>query len=100
MSAEAAPDTTSAPKPIPDALTWQERTGFTDREAAAGHFKDLGFAVEWKENDTLVAWHYAPAVVPHPVTRQPVWFNLTHLAFPGYTDYADGSPIEKGAWWG
>lgn len=74
--------------------------GFTDPEAAAGFFKGLGFQVEWKEADTLVATHVAPAVVPHPVTGQPVWFNLTHLAGPGWTEYGDGSPIEPGGlWW-
>jgi hypothetical protein len=57
----------------PPALTWQERTGCSDPEAAAGFFKDLGFKVEWQEGDTLVATHVAPPVVPHPVTGQPVW---------------------------
>lgn len=88
-------DAPMTPDGVP-ALTWQERTGFTDPEAAAGFFKDLGFKVEWQEGDTLVATHVAPPVVPHPVTGQPVWFNLTHLAVPGYTEYADGSPIEPG----
>lgn len=92
VSAEA-PAATSGSIP---ALTWQERTGFSDPEAAAGFFKDLGFKVEWKEGDTLIATHVAPAVVPHPSTGQPVWFNLAHLAMPGYTDYGDGSPIEPG----
>jgi len=92
VSAEAPLDTSRV---IP-ALTWQERTGFSDPEAAAGFFKDLGFKVEWKEGDTLIATHVAPAVVPHPSTGQPVWFNLAHLATPGYADYGDGSPIEPG----
>jgi hypothetical protein len=71
-------------------------TGFTDREAAAGVFKDLGFSVEWKEGDEMLTRHVAPAVVPHPVTGQPVWFNFAHYASPGWTDYADGTPIEPG----
>lgn len=57
----------------PPALTWQDRTGFSDPAAAAGFFKDLGFKVECQEGDTLVATHVAPPVVPHPVTGQPVW---------------------------
>jgi hypothetical protein len=52
--------------------------------------------VEWKEGDEMVATHVAPAVVPHPVTFQPVWFNLCHLPAPGWTEYADGTPIEPG----
>lgn len=44
----------------------------------------------------MVATHVAPAVVPHPVTGQPVWFNLCHLPAPGWTEYADGTPIEPG----
>lgn len=96
ISAEAAA-ADKAPGGFP-ALTWQDRTGFTDPEAAAGFFRDLGFSVTWKDGETLVATHVAPAVVPHPVTGQPVWFNLTHLAVPGYTEYADGSPIEPGGW--
>jgi hypothetical protein len=46
----------------------------------------------------MVATHVAPAVVPHPVTGQPVWFNLCHLPAPGWTEYADGTPIEPGRW--
>lgn len=95
ISAEAAA-ASGASHDGPPALTWQERTGFKDPEAAAGFFKDLGFVVEWKEGDTLVATHVAPPVVPHPISGQPVWFTLAHLAVPGYTEYANGSPIEKG----
>lgn len=44
----------------PPGLSWQERTGFSDPQAAAGFFTDLGFKVEWQEADTLVARHVAP----------------------------------------
>jgi hypothetical protein len=44
----------------PPGLSWQERTGFSDPEAAAGFFTDLGFRVEWQAADTLVATHVAP----------------------------------------
>jgi hypothetical protein len=94
-----APQGTTGPSGAP-ALSWQERTGASDRDAAARFFRDLGFDVDWRDGGaTLVATHVAPAVVPHPVTGQRLWFNLTHLAVPGWTDYGDGSPIEPGALW-
>jgi hypothetical protein len=71
------------------------------------HVRMIGFvgALDMKERKRQLAgrtvhilYHVLvlPAVVPHPVTGQPVWFNLTHLAGPGWTEYADGAPIEPG----
>lgn len=87
------------PRRGPPPMSWQEKTGCSDKEAAAAYFTKLGFTVEFRDTpegpDTLVAWHVVPAVIRHPVTLQQLWFNIAHLPFPG-TTYADGEPIEKG----
>jgi hypothetical protein len=66
-------------------MSWQERTGARDRDAAAAHFRGLGMTVDWagERGDELVAWNVQPAVVRHPVTGERLWFNLAQHPAPG-----------------
>jgi hypothetical protein len=96
-------------------LPWQTVFHTTDRGAVEAYCASVGVLVEWKSGDRLRTRQIGSALMRHPKTGEPVWFNhgtffheLTlpdvvrdHLRsefvseeLPQNTFYGDGSPIE------
>jgi amino acid adenylation domain-containing protein/non-ribosomal peptide synthase protein (TIGR01720 family)/FkbM family methyltransferase len=96
-------------------LPWQEVFQTDDRAAAETACRSAGYEVEWRGEERLRIRRRGPAVVRHPHTGEPLWFN--HALFfhasllapqvravllaeygeedlPNQTYYGDGSPIE------
>jgi alpha-ketoglutarate-dependent taurine dioxygenase len=96
-------------------LSWQEVFQTEDRAEVEAYCKAVDIQVEWKEKNRLRTRQIRPAVIQHPRTGEPVWFN--HATFfhvstlpiaiqeellgefqeqdlPNNTFYGDGSPIE------
>lgn len=96
-------------------LSWQTVFETTDKRAVENYCRSVGIEVEWKSGNRLRTRQIGPAVVKHPQTGEPVWFN--HATFfhastlqpamrdallkefseqdlPQHTYYGDGSPIE------
>lgn len=97
-------------------LPWQASFHTDDRAEVEDYFRRSDIEFEWKEGDRLRTRQVRPAVVRHPRTGEPVWFN--HAAFwhvsslhgevreamlavfgedelPYNTYYGDGSKIEE-----
>ena len=98
-------------------LTWQETFRTDDRSGVEDVCRATGVRWEWGEGDRLRTWEDRPAVLEHPETGLPCWFNQAHLfhvsglppavraslleavgqdALPRNAYFADGSPIEDG----
>jgi alpha-ketoglutarate-dependent taurine dioxygenase len=97
-------------------LPWQTVFQTTDKAEVETYCRRVGIEVEWKAGDRLRTRQLGPALVRHPGTGEPVWFN--HATFfhvstleptireallaefeeedlPQNTYYGDGSPIES-----
>jgi alpha-ketoglutarate-dependent taurine dioxygenase len=96
-------------------LPWQTVFQTTDRAVVEEYGRRHGIQVEWKDSDRLRTRQVGPAVVRHPHTGEPVWFNhatffhvstlapelrdgvlatFTEEDYPTNTYYGDGTPIE------
>ncbi|MEM7482006.1 MAG: TauD/TfdA family dioxygenase [Acidobacteriota bacterium] len=96
-------------------LSWQTVFQTDSREEAEGYATAAGYRIEWLAGDRLRTERRAPAVVRHPGTDEPIWFNhgtFFHLStlpdavreglealfpreeLPNHTYYGDGSEIE------
>lgn len=96
-------------------LSWQTVFQTADKAQIERHCREKGIEVEWKEGDRLRTRAVRSALVRHPKTGEPVWFN--HATFfhvstlepdvrdalqaefadgelPSNTYYGDGTPIE------
>jgi alpha-ketoglutarate-dependent taurine dioxygenase len=96
-------------------LDWQNVFQTSDKREVELHCQSKGIEVEWREGNRLRTRAVRPAVVRHPKTGDPVWFN--HATFfhvstlepsvrdalveefketelPANTYYGDGAPIE------
>jgi alpha-ketoglutarate-dependent taurine dioxygenase len=96
-------------------LSWQQVFQTADKTDVEGYCRTHDIATEWLAGDRLRTTHRGPAIVAHPRTREPLWFN--HGAFfhvttlpapvrqrlleelpvaelPQHTFYGDGSEIE------
>jgi alpha-ketoglutarate-dependent taurine dioxygenase len=96
-------------------LPWQTVFGTSNRAEVEAFCRQAGYDFEWRTEGRLRTRHVAPAVLQHPVTKEPIWFN--HAAFfhvsrlepqtqagllqqyaeddlPNNTYYGDGSSIE------
>lgn len=98
-------------------LDWQTAFQTADKRAVEEHARRSGIEMEWRADGRLRAHAVLPAVLDHPRTGEPVWFN--HATFfhvstlepalregllagfeheddlPTNTYYGDGSPIES-----
>ncbi len=74
-------------------LSWQERTGCSDKASAEAFWAKLGVTVEWGADDEMIAWNVQPAVIAHPITGEHLWVNNVYLA-EDLATYADGDAIE------
>lgn len=96
-------------------LSWPTVFQTTDKAVVEEHCRAKGIEVEWKDGDRLRTRAVRDAVIDHPKTGEPSWFN--HATFfhvstlepsvrealkaefsdedlPANTYYGDGSPIE------
>lgn len=96
-------------------LPWQTVFQTTDKTAVDEYCRQNKIETEWRDGDRLRTRAVREAVVRHPLTQEPVWFN--HAAFfhvstlhptvrdamldefktedlPSNSYYGDGSPIE------
>jgi alpha-ketoglutarate-dependent taurine dioxygenase len=99
-------------------LSWQTVFQTETRQGVEEYCTAHSINCEWLKNDTLRTWQVCPAVVPHPLTRQKIWFNQVHLfhisnlndkirgallniykesELPRNAYYGDGEPIEPDA---
>ena len=97
-------------------LPWQTVFQTTDQKAVEKYCHGAGISFEWKDGDRLTTRQVRKAILNHPRTGEPVWFN--HATFfhsstvapeirqmllaqyspedlPYQTYYGDGSPIEE-----
>jgi alpha-ketoglutarate-dependent taurine dioxygenase len=58
---------------------WDEMFQTTDRLAVEESCRQNGFDFTWKPEGKLTLTHVQPAVVPHPRTGEPVWFNHSQV---------------------
>lgn len=95
-------------------LDWRTAFQTTDKSVVESYCRRAGIDFEWKDGDRLRTRQVFPAIVEHPKTSEPVWFE--HTAFfhvsalppavremllsefgeqdlPFNTYYADGSPL-------
>lgn len=96
-------------------LPWQTVFQTDDQQAVEEYCRKAGYEATWRDGNRLQTRRRGPAVVRHPRTGEPVWFN--HATFfhvstlapairnallaqlgedelPNNTYYGDGSPIE------
>jgi alpha-ketoglutarate-dependent taurine dioxygenase len=96
-------------------LPWQTVFQTSDKAAVNDYCARSGILTEWEDEDQLRTRQVSRAVIDHPVTKEPLWFN--HAAFfhvstldpvisevllssfgednlPSNTYYGDGSRIE------
>ncbi|MCP3803364.1 TauD/TfdA family dioxygenase [Allokutzneria sp. A3M-2-11 16] len=95
-------------------VSWQSTFGTEDRDEVERYAAEKGIATEWRPGNLLRTRTVRPAIHPHPVTGEQVWFN--HATFfnvttlpamyrdglrdmfadedlPTHTYYGDGEPI-------
>jgi len=96
-------------------LPWQTVFQTEDKNEVEAYCRRVGIELEWKGERRLRTWQVGPAIVRHPRTQEPVWFNhgtFFHVStleasirdallkefkeedLPQNTYYGDGTPIE------
>lgn len=96
-------------------LPWQTVFQSDDRQAVEEYCRHAGYEVTWKDGKRMQTRRRGPAVLKHPRTGEPVWFNhatffhvstlapairdallaqLDEEELPNNTYYGDGSRIE------
>jgi alpha-ketoglutarate-dependent taurine dioxygenase len=96
-------------------MHWQSDFGTSDKSQMEGHCREASIEVTWKEDGQPRLRYVRPAVVPHPLTGEPIWFNQAQLVhvffqdpevrdlwqlsfteenFPTNCYFGDGSPID------
>jgi alpha-ketoglutarate-dependent taurine dioxygenase len=96
-------------------LPWHTVFGTRDRGEVEAYCRSHGIAWTWIGDDQLRTEQTCDAMVRHPVTGEPLWFNQAHLfhasalddatrsaliqtygedALPRHACFGDGSPIE------
>lgn len=99
-------------------LPWQVSFQTDDPAAVTAYCRDAGIECEWRDGGRLRTRQVLPAVVTHPRTGEPVWFNQAHLFhvsgldsavrdallrtvagddLPRNVYYGDGAPLEPDA---
>ena len=58
---------------------WDDMFGTTDRAVVEARCRDNGFEWQWGEGGALRLLGTQPAIVAHPTTGTPVWFNHTQV---------------------
>lgn len=99
-------------------LSWRQVFQTTSKDEVERFCRRGGIEFEWGSHDRLRTKQVCQAVIAHPVTNEPVWFNQAHLFHPSGLDtkvrqslltlyreedltrnayYGDGAPIEDSA---
>jgi amino acid adenylation domain-containing protein len=60
-------------------LPWEEVFQTRDPAEVEAYCRTIGMRFTWKEGGRLGTQHVRPAVVPHPDSGLPLWFNQAHL---------------------
>lgn len=97
-------------------LSWREVFGVETRAEVEAYCRSAQSDFEWSSDGVLRTWRNAPAIVLHPETREPTWFNHAaffnvsslpeeishgllqhhaHEALPNHTFYGDGGAIDS-----
>jgi alpha-ketoglutarate-dependent taurine dioxygenase len=97
-------------------LPWKTVFQTEERGEVEAYCRSVGIDVEWKSSNRLRTRQVGPAVMRHPRTQEPIWFNhgtFFHVStleptireallkefdeadLPQNTYYGDGSPIES-----
>ncbi len=96
-------------------MHWQSDFGTQDKSEVERHCREASIEVIWKEDGQPRLRYVRPAVAPHPVTGEPIWFNQAQLVhvffqdpevrdlwrlsfteenFPSHCYFGDGSRID------
>jgi alpha-ketoglutarate-dependent taurine dioxygenase len=59
--------------------SWMDAFETADRRTAEARGRELGLQASWLPSGRLVLEIVRPAVLPHPETGEPAWFNSAHL---------------------
>ncbi|MBD0347232.1 MAG: TauD/TfdA family dioxygenase, partial [Coleofasciculus sp. Co-bin14] len=97
-------------------VSWQDFFHTTDKAKVEEYCRKASISVEWKPDGGLRTRQVRPAIIKHPKTGEPVFFNqiqLHHASYlksevreslmslfgednlPRHVYYGDGSPIEE-----
>ncbi|MFC0512596.1 TauD/TfdA family dioxygenase [Mucilaginibacter angelicae] len=60
-------------------LSWQHVFQTNEKDQLEQYCKKRGIAVEWKRNGGLRTKQISQAIIEHPRTKEPLWFNQAHL---------------------
>jgi alpha-ketoglutarate-dependent taurine dioxygenase len=97
-------------------LSWTDVFGTSHRHEVEAFCCHAGYDVEWRDGNRLRTRRRAPAIRPHPVTGEPLWFNhalffhpsslpapvrealrvqMDEEEWPHHTALGDGTPIPR-----
>lgn len=72
---------------------WPEMFGTADRAEVERQAAAQGIACEWLGDGSLRLENRCPALRPHPVTGEPVWFNQAHVFHLKLFEYLEGEGV-------
>ncbi|MEM7198648.1 MAG: TauD/TfdA family dioxygenase [Planctomycetota bacterium] len=74
-------------------LGWREVFQTDARDDVERFCAGEGIEVQWGPNERLRTRQVCPAVIPHPATGEPVWFNQAHLFHTSALGAADHAAL-------
>lgn len=99
-------------------LPWSDVFGTTSKQQVEEHCREMEIEVQWRDGDAIRTRQRCQAMIHHPRTDEPVWFNQAHLfhysalaeevrrellssyepdELPRNASYGDGKPLEHAA---
>ena len=67
-------------------VKWQDFFGTADKNELESICKNESLEFKWKKGDVFSTCRKAPAIIKHPLTNEPTWFNQIQLHHPGMMD--------------
>jgi alpha-ketoglutarate-dependent taurine dioxygenase len=74
-------------------LTWEQLFFTKDKARVEAACRELHIDFEWRRNGDLALTNVLPAVIPHPVTGEPLWFN--HVPSLHFNRRTLGRPVYR-----
>jgi alpha-ketoglutarate-dependent taurine dioxygenase len=74
-------------------LPWQTVFQTDDRDAVTAYCEQAGIRCEWKPGGGLTTRQVRPAIVAHPVTQEPLWFNHAAFFHVSTLEHVTGQPL-------
>ncbi len=74
-------------------LTWEQLFFTSDRKAIEAACRELHIDYEWRRNGDLALTNVLPAVIPHPTSGEPLWFN--HVPSLHFNRRTLGRPVYR-----